>query len=83
MALVEDQLVFIDRTVYGTDGSESVRVNEPVLFKRQEAIELPGGMYDRWWFIDASGNEDFIQGMAGHVDAPRTVEELFGFKPSL
>ena len=80
--LQKGQLIFINRTVYANE-EEFNHVNEPAIFLRKEAVELAGGTYDRWWFIDADGNEDFIQGMDGHVDAPRTVEELFGFKPLL
>ena len=82
MPLQKGQLIFINRTVYADD-EEFNHVNEPAIFLRKEVVELAGGAYDRWWFIDAEGNEDFIQGMDGHVDAPRTVEDIFGFKPPI
>lgn len=81
MELIEGQLVFINRTIYADDGTEVKRMNEPVVFKRMEVQELSGGRYCRWWFMDAEGREDFIQGMEEHVEAPHTAEEIFGFRP--
>ena len=77
--MVQGQLVFIDRTVWSGDvldgdGQAEERKNEPVLFDHEEVLEVAGKPYWRWWFIDADGNIDFIQG----GNPPKTAEKLFG-----
>lgn len=82
MAFVKNQLVFIDRTVWLSDTESVQRVNEPVLFDCEEDIPIAGHTYTRWWFIDADGSRECVQGFGGEF-RPKTVEEVFGFKPEL
>lgn len=82
---VKGQLVFINRVIWADGQDEPVerRVNEPVIFLRDEVTFPAGQPYHRIWFKDADGKEDFIHGMESMIELPRTVEELFGHIPTL
>lgn len=79
------QLVFINRCLWVEGREEPVegRLNEPVIFQRDDVTIVAGQPYHHIWFVDAEGKMDFIQGMESMLDFPRTVEEVFGCKPSL
>ena len=77
------QLVFVTRVVYEDEETMVAVENEPVIFDHKEELDVGGGEYDRWWFTNAKGELDYVQGPKGFVEPPRTAEEVFGFRPSL
>lgn len=81
--LKKGQLVFIARTLTLPEDESVVMSagNEPVIYDHEEEIVLNGHTFIQWWFKDADGNDDYVQSVDGGSGAPRTVEEVFGFRP--
>ena len=82
MAFVKDQLLFVDRTVWYSETESVERINEPVLFDHEEDFSVSEHVYTKWWFIDANGSRDYVQGFKDACSL-KTVEDVFDFKPEI
>lgn len=81
--LKKGQLVFVKRVIWQNEDEEMVMTNAPVIYDHAEETTLNDHRFIKWWFRDADGSLDYVEGTEDHDNAPCTVEEVFGFIPSI